>query len=143
MRTCRASIGRCDRGRENLSNGVRLVYPMEGREMRFANLVANKLFSWAFSWLLGQSIKDTLCGTKVLSRAHYDKIAQSRSYFGDFDPFGDFDLLFGAARLNLKLVDLPVRYRERVYGQTNIRRWTHGLLLLKMAALASSRLKFI
>lgn len=123
-------------------NGVRLVYPMEQRAMRFSNLVANKFFSLAFSWLLGQQIKDTLCGTKVLRRADYEKIARSRRYFGDFDPFGDFDLLFGAAKLNLKLVDIPIRYAERTYGETNIARWRHGLLLLKMMVFALRRIKF-
>lgn len=124
-------------------NGVRLVYPMEERAMRFFNLLGNKFFSWAFSWLLGQKIKDTLCGTKALSRRDYLVIAQNRSYFGDFDPFGDFDLIFGAARLNLKLVDIPIRYGERMYGETNIQRWTHGWLLLRMLLFASKRLKFI
>jgi hypothetical protein len=116
---------------------------MEDRAMRFFNLLGNKFFSWAFSWLLGQTIKDTLCGTKALSRRHYQAIAENRSYFGDFDPFGDFDLIFGAAKLDLKIVDLPVRYHERTYGQTNIQRWTHGLLLLRMFAFALRRMKFV
>lgn len=124
-------------------NGVRLVYPMERRAMRFLNMIGNKFFSWAFSWLLGQKIKDTLCGTKALSRRHYQVIAENREYFGDFDPFGDFDLIFGAARLNLKLVDIPIRYQERTYGQTNIRRWRHGWALIRMAVFACRRLKFI
>ncbi|MBI2948004.1 MAG: glycosyltransferase [Verrucomicrobia bacterium] len=124
-------------------NGVRLVYPMEDQAMRFLNMVANKCFGLAFSWLLGQSIKDTLCGTKVLFRADYEAIARNRSYFGDFDPFGDFDLLFGAAKLNLKIVDLPIRYRARAYGETNIRRWRHGWLLCRMVWFAARRLKFI
>jgi SAM-dependent methyltransferase len=124
-------------------NGVRLVYPMEGDAMRFANLIGNKFFSWAFSWLLGQSIRDTLCGTKVLWREDYQRIAQNRAYFGDFDPFGDFDLLFGAARLNLKILEVPIRYRARLYGETNISRWKHGWLLLRMVAFAARRIKFI
>ena len=124
-------------------NGVRLVYPMEKQAMRFLNLLGNKFFSIAFSWLLGQPIKDTLCGTKVLWRADYDLIATNRSYFGNFDPFGDFDLLFGAAKLGLKIVDIPLRYRERTYGTTNIQRWTHGLLLLRMVRFAAGRMKFI
>jgi glycosyltransferase involved in cell wall biosynthesis len=124
-------------------NGVRLVYPMQERAMRFFNLAGNKFFSLAFTWLLGQSVKDTLCGTKVLSRADYERIAANRAYFGEIDPFGDFDLIFGAARLNLKIVDLPVRYRERTYGETNIRRWSHGALLLKMVLLAMRRIKFV
>lgn len=123
-------------------NGVRLVYPMEKQAMRFVNFLGNKFFSLAFSWLLGQPIKDTLCGTKVLCKSDYDRIAANRSFFGDFDPFGDFDLIFGAARLNLKIVDLPIRYRERTYGTTNIRRWKHGWLLLRMVAFAARRLKF-
>jgi ubiquinone/menaquinone biosynthesis C-methylase UbiE len=129
-------------GKGEFINGVRLVYPMEEKAMRFLNLLGNKFFSLAFSWLLGQPIKDTLCGTKVLSRENYQKIAKNRSFFGDFDPFGDFDLIFGAAKLNLKIVDVPIRYQERKYGTTNIQRWKHGLLLLRMVLLASRKIKF-
>ncbi|HTY24986.1 MAG TPA: hypothetical protein VMC85_17780, partial [Desulfomonilaceae bacterium] len=111
--------------------------------MRFLNLVGNRIFSLCFSFLLGQNIKDTLCGTKVLWKDQYEIIAMNRSYFGKLDPFGDFDLILGAARLNLSILDLPIRYRERVYGQTNIRRWKHGLLLLRMALVAALRLKFV
>jgi SAM-dependent methyltransferase len=124
-------------------NGVRLVYPLENQSMRFLNMVGNKFFSLAFSWLLGQPIKDTLCGTKVLWKSDYETIAKNRHYFGDFDPFGDFDLLFGAAKLNFKIVELPIRYRSRKYGDTNINRWQHGLLLLKMVIYAARRMRFI
>jgi SAM-dependent methyltransferase len=124
-------------------NGVRLVYPMEGEAMRFLNYLGNKFFSLAFSWLLRQPVKDTLCGTKVLTRESYDRIAANRAYFGAFDPFGDFDLLFGAAKLNLKIVDLPIRYRDRTYGSTNIDRWRHGMLLLRMVAFAARKLRFV
>ena len=124
-------------------NGVRLVYPMERQSMQFLNLIANKLFGIGFSWLLGQPVRDTLCGTKVLSRHDYELIARGRKYFGDFDPFGDFDLLFGAAKLNLKIIDVPVRYRERTYGTTNISRFRHGLMLLRLTAFAARRLKFV
>jgi ubiquinone/menaquinone biosynthesis C-methylase UbiE len=130
-------------GTAELVNGVRLVYPMEKEAMQFLNMVANKMFGLAFSWLLGQKIKDTLCGTKVLFRADYERIAKNRPYFGDFDPFGDFDLLFGAAKLNLRIVDLPIRYRARTYGETNIHRWRHGWLLLRMVVFAARRLKFL
>jgi len=130
-------------GTADFVNGVRLVYPMEQEAMRFFNMVANRFFGNAFTWLLGQPIKDTLCGTKVLSRKDYEAIARHRSYFGDFDPFGDFDLLFGAAKLNLRIIDLPIRYQARTYGETNIQRWRHGWLLLRMTAFAAARLKFI
>jgi hypothetical protein len=130
-------------GKGEFINGVRLVYPMQKQAMRFFNLLGNKFFSLAFSWLLGQSVKDTLCGTKVLWSADYRRIAAQRDYFGDFDPFGDFDLLFGATRLSLKIVDLPIRYRERTYGKTNIQRWRHGWLLLRMVLFAARRIKFI
>ena len=124
-------------------NGVRLVYPLQENAMRFFNLIGNKFFSVIFTFLLSQPVKDTLCGTKVLWKRDYEKIAANRSYFGNFDPFGDFDLLFGAAKLNLKIVDMPIRYSERVYGKTNIQRWKHGWLLLKMVLFAAKRLKFI
>jgi glycosyltransferase involved in cell wall biosynthesis len=130
-------------GKGEFINGVRLVYPMEKQAMRFLNLLGNKFFSLAFSWLLGQPIGDTLCGTKVLWRRDYQRIAENRVYFGDFDPFGDFDLLFGAARLNLKIVDIPLRYRERTYGTTNIQRWKHGWLLLRMVLFAARLIKFV
>ncbi len=130
-------------GRAEFANGCRLVYPMEEQAMQFLNLCANKAFGLIFSWLLGQPVKDTLCGTKVLSRAHYEKIAANRAYFGTFDPFGDFDLLFGAAKLNLQVADVPIRYKERTYGTTNIQRWSHGWLLLRMVLFAARKLKFI
>jgi SAM-dependent methyltransferase len=130
-------------GKGEFINGVRLVYPMEKQAMRFLNLCGNKFFSLTFSWLLGQTIKDTLCGTKVLWKQDYEAIAANRAYFGDFDPFGDFDLIFGAVRLNLKITDLPIRYRERTYGTTNIQRWKHGWLLLKMVVFAARRIKFV
>lgn len=131
------------RGDAEFANGVRLVYPMDERAMQFLNLCANKSFGLIFTWLMGQPVKDTLCGTKVLSRAHYEAIAANRDYFGDFDPFGDFDLLFGAAKLNLKIADVPIRYRERTYGTTNIQRWRHGWLLLRMVGFAARKLKFV
>jgi SAM-dependent methyltransferase len=129
-------------GLGEFANGVRLVYPMQDGAMRFFNLLGNKFFSWIFSWLLGQPIRDTLCGTKVLWARDYRRIAAGRSYFGNFDPFGDFDLLFGAARQNLKIMEVPIRYQSRRYGETNISRWRHGWLLLKMVVFAARRLKF-
>jgi SAM-dependent methyltransferase len=131
------------KGKGEMVNGSRMVYPMEGRAMRFLNLLANKFFAMLFSWLLGQQVRDTLCGTKALYREDYERIAAHRSYFGDFDPFGDFDLLFGASRLNLRIVDVAVRYHERRYGETNISRFRHGLLLLRMSAFAARKLKLL
>jgi SAM-dependent methyltransferase len=129
-------------GKGEFINGCRMVYPMEKEAMRFLNLLGNKFFSLFFSYLLGQRLKDTLCGTKVLFKEDYEKIKANRSYFGDFDPFGDFDLLFGAAKLNLKIVEIMVRYKERQYGFTQISRFKHGLLLLKMSMFAAVKLKF-
>jgi len=130
-------------GKGEFINGVRLVYPMQDRAMRFFNMLGNKFFSLAFSWLLDQPVKDALCGTKVLRKEDYEIIAANRSYFGEFDPFGDFDLLFGAAKMNLKIVDMPVRYQSRRYGDTNISRWRHGWLLIRMVIFAAKRIKFI
>jgi SAM-dependent methyltransferase len=130
-------------GRGEFINGVRLVYPMEKEAMQGLNFLGNKFFSLAFTWILGQPIKDTLCGTKVLWRKDYELIVANRSYFGDFDPFGDYDLIFGAAKLNRKIIDLPIRYRERTYGSTNISRWKHGLLLFRMVFFAARRMKFV
>ncbi|HWY11081.1 MAG TPA: glycosyltransferase [Bacteroidia bacterium] len=124
-------------------NGTRLVYPMDKEAMRFLNYLGNHFFSWAFTWLLEQRFKDTLCGTKVMFRTDYIKLTKNRKYFGEFDPFGDFDLLFGAHKLNLKIVEVPIRYRERTYGETNISRFKHGLILLRMCAFASRKCKFI
>jgi SAM-dependent methyltransferase len=125
------------------ANGSRLVYPMEKEAMQFLNMIANKCFGWMFTFLLNQRLRDTLCGTKVLRKTDYDKIVANRAYFGDFDPFGDFDLLFGSARLNLKITDVPVHYKQRVYGTTNISRFRHGWLLLRMCAFAARKIKFI
>jgi len=128
-------------GKGELINGCRLVYQMDNRAMRFLNMIANHCFAHLFSWLLGQRIKDTLCGTKVLFKSDYDRIAANRRHFGDFDPFGDFDLLFGAARLHRKIVDVPIHYRERTYGDIKIHRWRHGWLLLRMSLIALRKLK--
>jgi SAM-dependent methyltransferase len=124
-------------------NGCRLVYPMEKQAMRFLNLLGNKFFSMMFTWILNQRFKDTLCGTKVLFKRDYEKIRANRSYFGEFDPFGDYDLIFGAVKQNLKVVEVPIRYRERTYGDTNIRRFKHGWLLLKMTLFAYRKIKAI
>lgn len=124
-------------------NGTRLVYPMDREAMRFLNYLGNHFFSWAFTWLLEQRFKDTLCGTKVMFRTDYIKLTKNRKYFGEFDPFGDYDLLFGAHKLNLKIVEVPIRYRERTYGTTNISRFRHGVILLRMCAFASRKCKFI
>ena len=128
-------------GKGEFINGSRLVYPMQKEAMRFLNLVANQIFSELFSWLLNQRFTDTLCGTKALSRRHYEQIVTNRSYFGEFDPFGDFDLIFGAAKLNLKMIEIPVSYRARTYGTTQISRFQHGWLLLRMVVLAWRKLK--
>lgn len=129
-------------GKTELANGSRLIYPLEKQAMATLNIFGNKMFSTIFSYLLGQPIKDTLCGTKAILKKHYELILKGRNYFGDFDPFGDYDLLFGASRLNLKITDIPVRYHERVYGKTNISRFSHGLLLLKMTLVAARKIKF-
>ncbi|MBN1159580.1 MAG: glycosyltransferase [Bacteroidales bacterium] len=129
-------------GRGEFINGCRLVYPMEKQAMRFLNLMANRYFSIFFTFLLGQRLKDTLCGTKMLFKQDYEKIKANRTYFGEFDPFGDFDLLFGAAKLNLKITEVLVRYKERKYGSTQISRFRHGLLLLRMSIFAAVKLKF-
>ncbi|MFA6404131.1 MAG: methyltransferase domain-containing protein [Salinivirgaceae bacterium] len=130
-------------GKGEFINGCRLVYPMEKEAMRFLNYLGNKFFSWFLSFLLDQQLKDTLCGTKVLFKHHYKQIEKNRSYFGDFDPFGDFDLLFGAAKLNLKITEVIVRYRDREYGTTQISRFRHGWLLIKMSIFAARKIKFI
>ena len=130
-------------GHADLANGSRLVYDIESGAMQFLNLLGNKFFSAVFTVLLQQPVKDTLCGTKVLLKRDYEAIARSRSYFGDFDPFGDFDLLLGAGRLALKIVDVPVRYRARTYGTTNISRFRHGLILGRMAAFGFWKLRVV
>lgn len=128
-------------GRGEFVNGTRLVYPMEEEAMRALNWIANHGFSVIFSWLLNQRFTDTLCGTKVLRKTHYERIAANRLYFGDFDPFGDFDLIFGAVKLNLKVVEVPIRYLARTYGETQISRFRHGFLLLQMVVFAWRKLK--
>ena len=128
--------------RGDFINGSRLNYPLQDQAMRYLNNIANHAFGYIFSWLLERPLRDTLCGTKTLSRENYQRIAAGRDYFGDFDPFGDFDLLFGAARLGLLIREMPVRYRSRAYGDTKISRFSHGWLLLKMCVVAARKLKF-
>lgn len=130
-------------GQGEFINGSRLVYPMEDEAMRFLNLIANKTFSYLFSWLLNQRYTDTLCGTKVMRRTDYYRLRDGKAYFGDFDPFGDFDLIFGSSKLSLKTIDLPIRYAARSYGETQISRFRHGVMLLKMVILAFFKLKAV
>ncbi len=128
-------------GRARFVNGTRMIYPMEKEAMRFLNKIANAIFGWIFTWLLGQRITDTLCGTKALFKKDYLEIEKERDYFGDFDPFGDFDLLFGASKSNLKIAEVPIRYKQRVYGDIKIERFKHGWLLLKMSWFAFKKLR--
>jgi SAM-dependent methyltransferase len=130
-------------GKGEFINGSRLVYPMEQDAMRFLNHIANSFFSILFTYLLNQRFTDTLCGTKALYRKHYTRIAENRSFFGDFDPFGDFDLIFGATKLNLKVTEVPIRYTSREYGISQISRFSHGLLLVRMVLFAFRKLKTI
>jgi SAM-dependent methyltransferase len=124
-------------GKGDFINGSRMVYPMDKNAMRFLNLLGNKFFSTAFTWLLEQKFKDTLCGTKVIFREDYYRLVKN------FDPFGDYDLIFGAHKLNHKIVEIPIRYKERTYGTTNISRFKHGLILLRMCIFAARKIKFI
>jgi len=128
-------------GKGRFINGTRLVYPMEDRAMKFVNYLGNWFFSLLFTWLLEQPIRDTLCGTKVLLKSDYAQIKAGRKHFGDFDPFGDFDLLFGAARLDIPIVEVPVRYRRRLAGVSKVRVSRHGWLLIAMSMVAFRRLK--
>ncbi len=130
-------------GKADFANGCRLVYPMESKAMQFFNLCANHFFAAAFSWVMRQRVKDTLCGTKVLRRTDYERLVRQRAYFGEFDPFGDFDLLFGSDKLGLKILDVPIHYKDRTYGSTNIQRWKHGVLLLKMLLIGARKLRFV
>jgi glycosyltransferase involved in cell wall biosynthesis len=130
-------------GRGEFVNGCRLVYPRSWEAMPPLNTAANRFFAAAFSWLLRQRLKDTLCGTKVIRKDDYERLKAGRSYFGDFDPFGDFDLLFGASKLNLKIVEVPVRYQERTYGSSNIAHVKEGLILMQMCLYAARKLRFI
>ena len=129
-------------GKGEFINGSRLIYGMESGSMRFLNLLANYCFGLGFTWLLGQKIKDTLCGTKVLFKSDYEKIVKARSFFGNFDPFGDFDLLFGAAKQNLKIIDMPIHYKNRTYGTSQIHRFQAGFLLMRMSFIAFKKFKW-
>jgi SAM-dependent methyltransferase len=130
-------------GKAEFVNGTRLIYPMENEAMRPLNLIANRCFAYLFSYLVNTRLTDTLCGTKVLMRKDYEVLARERGYFGNFDPFGDFDLIFGAAKQNLKIIETPIHYKARTFGETQISRFRDGWLLLKMVWFAYRKLKAI
>ena len=130
-------------GKADFVNGTRLVYPMEEEAMRPLNFIANRFFAYLFSYLVNTRLTDTLCGTKVLLRKDYEMLAKERDYFGNFDPFGDFDLIFGAAKQNLKIIETPIHYKARTFGETQISRFRDGWLLLKMVWFAYRKLKAI
>jgi glycosyltransferase involved in cell wall biosynthesis len=130
-------------GAAEFVNGTRMVYPKEGKSMRMLNLIANRIFAYLFTYILNQRFTDTLCGTKVLTRENYERLAAGRNYFGLFDPFGDFDMILGAVKLNLKVIEVPIRYRARRFGETKISRFRHGWLLMRMLLFAFRRLKIV
>jgi ubiquinone/menaquinone biosynthesis C-methylase UbiE len=130
-------------GRAEFANGSRLVYPMESKAMRFLNLLGNKFFAEALTYVLGQPVKDSLCGTKMILRSDYVRLLERIKPFGNFDPFGDFNLLYGSALLDLRIRDIPVRYKDRIYGETNISRFSHGWMLLKMVWFGLRKLKWV
>jgi SAM-dependent methyltransferase len=130
-------------GKAEFVNGTRLIYPMEQEAMRPLNLIANRCFAYLFSYLVNTRLTDTLCGTKVLLRKDYEVLARERGYFGNFDPFGDFDLIFGAAKQNLKIIETPIHYKARTFGETQISRFRDGWLLLKMVWFAYRKLKAV
>src|SRR5262249_18318887 len=122
-------------------NGHRLMYPMEKDAMRFLNWLGNIFFAKLVSRLADVRVGDSLCGTKLLRRADYALIEAWRRNIGIVDPFGDFELLFFASTLRLGIIDVPIRYKARSYGATNIRRFTDGFLLLRYCARAFVRFK--
>jgi SAM-dependent methyltransferase len=123
-------------GYADFVNGSRLVYPMQKDAMRTLNRIGNVFFAKNLSYLLDVKLGDTLCGTKLFSRKDYERFVQWRKLFGDFDPFGDFELIFPAAILGLGIIDVPVPYKARIYGKTNINRFRDGYVLLKMTFIA-------
>ena len=128
-------------GLGEFANGSRLVYPMEDQAMQSLNKIGNQFFSSVFTKIFGQHFKDTLCGTKALYRRDFLKMKKDYLKYLEVDPFGDFALLFAAIKHNLKVVEIPVRYGQREYGETNIRRFYHGLLLFKLAWIALKEFK--
>jgi hypothetical protein len=122
-------------------NGGRMIYPMENQAMQTLNKIGNKIFGSLFTWILGQRFKDTLCGTKALFRKDYLYMKKHNKKYFKMDPFGDFALIFGAIKNNLKVIEIPVRYKEREYGSTNISRFRHGLILLRMTLIAFKEFK--
>jgi len=130
-------------GNGEFINGSRFVYPKEKEAMRFLRMLGNKFFSLLFSWILGQYLKDTLCGTKVIMKSDYESLKKDRAYFGEFDKYGDFDLILGSYKQNLKIVEVPIHYRSRIYGSTNILTWKGGVILLRAALFAMRKIKFI
>ncbi len=126
-------------GLADFINGSRLVYPMEDEAMRALNRLGNIFFGKTLSWVLGLPISDSLCGTKLYPLHDYNRFVQWREKFGDFDPFGDFEMLFAASELALGVVDIPIRYRARTYGETNISRFRNGLELARMTTIGFFR----
>ena len=128
-------------GSADMINGNRLMYPMEEEAMRFLNRLGNLFFAKTLSRVLDISIGDSLCGTKMISREDHHRFLAWLEDFGEFDPFGDFQLLFPSSELCLGTVDIPICYGARSYGSTNIDRFRHGWMLLKMTAQGFLKIK--
>lgn len=113
-------------------NGTRLVYPTEKGAMRFANHLGNTFFAKLFTWSLGQHFTDTLCGTKGFWRQDFMDFEKSKTGYDNFDLFGDFYLLLSAYRKNLRIAEVPVRYKTRRYGDTKMNRLKNGFRFFVM-----------
>ena len=121
-------------GRFEFIEGTRFVYPKDNRAMPIINQLGNIFFAKWFSFFLGQRTNDVLSGIKSILKRDYDLLYKRWGFLGFTDPFGDFELLYGAARTGLKIGEIPIRYYPRTYGETKTKLLIHGFYLLKMAA---------
>lgn len=126
-----------NRGVCQFVNGTRMVYPMEEQAMRTVNLFFNKMFGYMMSFITQQTLTDTLCGTKALYRSDY-----KRMQWG-IDRWGDFDLLFGAAKMGSKIMEVPVHYLTRQSGESKMKSLKHGIHLLIACVKGFRQLIFI
>ena len=100
----------------DLINGSRLIYKVERKSMRILNYFGNIFFSIIVSYISEKYVSDVLCGTKCFKRKSWNKYEDFRQKYQLNDIWGDFNIIFASSFIGEKIIDLPVRYYERVQG---------------------------
>ena len=121
-----------------------MILKQEKKAMKFSNYLGNIFFAKLFSFILNKRISDTLCGTKIFYKEHWQQIKKTNSQWGKEDLWGDFDLLLGCYISNLKIKEIPIKYYERKEGVTKMKNvLNNGIRMLVISITAIFKIKIL